>query len=115
MQVRARLGVLLAISGAVSSLVQAGLPPLEAVAVVLLAVAGGVEVGCRLTAPVAALFVRVVVVVVVVTAVVNAVTSGYPAFESVALVLLTAGCATEIGRRLTGERYRLPFWSSGPA
>ena len=114
MSVRARLAVLLVISGAVSSLVQAGLPPLQAVAVVLLTAAGGVEVGCRLTAPKAALYIRVVVVIVVVTAVVSAVTAGYPAFECIAIVLVTAGCATEIGRRLTGEPYRLPSWSPSP-
>jgi hypothetical protein len=113
MPVHARLAVLVVISGAVSSLMQAGSPPLETVVAVLLAAAGGVEVGRRLTAPEPALFVRVAVVVLVVGAVVSAVTAGYPTFACVAIVILAAWCTAEIGRRLTGEPYRLPPWSPG--
>ncbi len=115
MPVHARLAVLLGISGAVSSLIQAGLPTVQAVVVALLTAAGGVEVGGRLVAPHPALAIRVTVMVAVVTAVVSAITAGYPAAECVVIVLLTAGCATEIGRRLTGEPYRLPSWSPSPA
>ncbi|WP_433608694.1 hypothetical protein ACQP2P_36240 [Dactylosporangium sp. CA-139114] len=116
MVLRARLAVLLLVSAAVSALLQAGWPPLESVAIVLFATAGGVEIGCRLTGTVPAMKIRVVVVVLVVTTVLSAVTAGYPAIACIGLVLFTAGCAVEIGRRLTGEPYqRLRWFSPGLA
>ena len=106
-----RVAVLLLTSSAVSALLQAGVPPVEAVLIALLASAGGVEVGCRLTGPFPALRIRVVVVIVVVSAVLGAVTAGFPPFASVGLVVLAAACAVEIGRRLTGVPYQWPTWS----
>jgi hypothetical protein len=110
MYAHARLAVLLAISSAVTTMMQAGLPPLEAVLVALLSAAGAVAIGYRLTTPQANLSVQVTIVLVIMTAVLGPVTAGYPPFACVATVLSTAACATEIARRLPGEPGRWPFW-----
>lgn len=104
----ARLTVLRFAFGAVVALLVIGYTPVAAIATTLAAAAGGVEVGCRLTAPSPAPKIRVAVLVVILVFVVTLAAVGYPPLVCVPSVLVTAWCATEIARRLTGSPWRIP-------
>jgi hypothetical protein len=94
--------------GALGSLLGLGLDPVRAATIAAVATAGGVEVGCRLTAPYPALKIRVTVLVIILVVVVHLVGQGHSPIPTLAVVLVTASVATEIARRLTGLPYRLP-------
>jgi hypothetical protein len=104
----ARLAVLEAAVGFVIVLLRLGYSPLIAVATAVTAVAGGVEIACRLTAPHLAPPVRVTVLVVILVFVVSLLRLGYPPAVGVSVALVTAWCGTEIARRFTGSPYRVP-------
>ena len=103
---RARVAVLAAMTGAVGSLLAAGIAPLAAVAIALAATAGGVEVARALTGPYRAPPVRVTVLVVIIVLIVNMVRLGYPALMCVTLVPAGAWCAAALARRATGAAGR---------
>jgi hypothetical protein len=103
-----RVAALAAVAAVVIDLLRIGQPPALAVGIALITAAGGVEVGCRLTAPHPAPFVRLAVLVVILVFVVVTVRAGYPAPGCIGIVLATSWCAAAIARRLTGESYRWP-------
>lgn len=105
---QARLAVLSATTAAVVVLLSSGYTPLIAVATALVAAAGGVEVGCRLTAPLPAPKIRVSVLIVVLVFVLTMAEAGHPPLICVPTVLVTAWCVVEIARRATGSPWRVP-------
>ncbi|HKT03483.1 MAG TPA: hypothetical protein VJT31_28480 [Rugosimonospora sp.] len=97
---RLRLAILAAICGAAGALLVAGVSPLAAGAVAVVAAVGGVEVGCRLTMPYVVPRISVAVLIVVLVLVVNVVRLGYPPLECLAVLLPAAWCVAELTRRL---------------
>jgi hypothetical protein len=104
----ARVAVLSAMIGTFVGLLGVGLDLARAATIAAVATAGGVEIGCRLTAPYPAPKVRVTVLVIILVVVVHLIGRGYLPAPILAVVLVTASVATEIARRLTGLPYPLP-------
>jgi hypothetical protein len=107
-ELTARLAVLGIASSTAYTLLMLGMDPFTTAWLTLLAIAGAVEVSCRLTDPAPAPKTRVSVVVVIVILVVRLVAAGFPPAPALLLVLAGATVLTEIARRLTGQPYRLP-------
>jgi hypothetical protein len=105
---KARLCVLAAVAGMAGALRISGYPLILGIAVSCLAAAGAVEIGCRLTTPLPAPGVRVCVVIIVLVFVLTLIHLQYPWAIALGVVLGTALPATEIARRLTGQRYPFP-------
>jgi hypothetical protein len=103
-KVAARLCVLSGIAVLTGLLMASGLKPVPAVAVSLVASAGAVEIACRLTSPSRPWWIQTCVVLVILVYVVI-LREAYPPWIAVAVGLGATAIATEIARRLTGQRY----------
>src|ERR1051326_2015900 len=106
--VRVKITVLIAMLFATCALLGVGTDPKVAVGTVLAASVGGVQIGCRFTAPVAAPAIRCSVLVIVLIVVIALPVWGYPPTVSVGVVLSVGGCAAEAARRIAGQPHRLP-------
>jgi hypothetical protein len=107
-ELRIRVAVLAAMLAASCGLLILGNDPGVVVTTTVAATVGGVQIGCRLTAPTVAPAVRCVVLVIILVVVVGLLGRGYPPVVAVGLVLSVAGCAAEAARRMAGQSYRLP-------
>lgn len=105
---RYRLMVLTTALGMIGGLLALGLDPARSVVFALISTAGGVEVACRLTAPVPALKIRIRVLVVILVVMTYLLGVGHPPLLTLSVVLCTAWVLTLIAKRLTGTPYRLP-------
>jgi hypothetical protein len=104
----ARLAVLTAAAGMASALLALDLNLVVAITSTLVSTAGGVEVGCRLTAPYPAPKVRIGVLVIILVFVVSLLAVGYHPAVCIGTVLAAGWCAAAIARRVTGAPLRLP-------
>lgn len=104
----ARLAVIAVAFGTALALLGLDFAPLPAGLIALLAVAGAVEVSCRLTEPDPAPKTRLAVVVVIVVFIVRLLAVGFPPAPVLVAVLGGAAVLTAVARRLTGAVYRLP-------
>ena len=107
-ELRIRVAVLAAMLAAACSLLALGYGPSVVVATAATACVGGVQIGCRITAPTVAPVIRCVVLVIVLVVVVGLLGWGYPPAVAVGVVLSVAACAAESSRRMAGQSYRLP-------
>jgi hypothetical protein len=103
-KVAVRLCVLSGIASLTGLLMASGLKPVPAVAVSLMTSAGAVEIACRLTSPFRPWWIQTCVVLVILVYVVI-LRAAYPPWIAVAIGLGATAIATEITRRLTGQRY----------
>lgn len=103
-----RIAVLAVTLTALCVLLGIGYDPRVAVGVVVVTTVGGVQIGCRTTAPVVAPGTRSVVLVIILVVTIALIAWGYPPIFGVAMVISVASCAAESSRRIAGQSYRLP-------